>query len=441
MKRFWLVALLLALSVPAVIAQEDAADVKVAEGARLMALYDTPGRSWTHRVIHWSRGESPYVVRMHAKLTTLEQGKATVETSHSDDWGTNWESTEHYKTAEPTDQLKRLAAAGLPVETLDMGFRKFECYRHTETKDGAQVTTWTSTEFHPLMVKQTVFSGSDYTICKLTQFQDGTVDPWLLYRKVGRSMKLKVKSSDEGGESFVYATITACDALGADMEVRREDAEGVVIEETSTKRIAFERRLQLIVPEGVDEVVTSGEKEIKTEAGTFQTYAVEHELGTMYYSKTWSELPVKVESKTGSIELVEFNLGHDASAFYRTAGNSYTLQSTSKIGGMNIKNSTRTTVTSVQDGESSYKLASIDENGRVLHTSEGTMPLTEAEGPHMPYDGQIEELVYTPAGALPAVRSEYGETVMWMWNGLVVRMEMASDDFEMVQELTALNMQ
>ena len=447
MNRIAVAVVALILAVPCIVAQEDEPKVELDPNIKLMALYDTPGRAWSARVVHWSRGESPFVVKMHSKVDKVEDGRASVTTVHENDWGADSETIATFNLTETPEGLQQWADKRLPVETLDMGFRKFECRRHTIETDGVQTTTWISTEFHPLMVKQFVSNGRDYSVSKLTAFHDGEVDPWLLYRVPGRTMVTEVGTEED--EFTVRTRVDACDDTGADLTSVRVDAEGNQVGDAETARVDFTRRLRMVIPEGVDEVVSAGHEEIKTAAGTFDCYKVEHELGTLYFSSVWTELPVKVETDEASMELIEFDLGHDATKFYRTVGNSYSMKSTTTMPGFNTAYTMRYEVTSVSETTSNYVLKMYDENGTLLNTSKLEFPLPEAveleEGerpaPANPYTGEVEELIQTPAGNFPAIRIELDGVKMWTWNGITVRSLFNTDDIQTTQELTECDIQ
>ncbi|MBZ0135813.1 MAG: hypothetical protein K8I27_05530 [Planctomycetes bacterium] len=434
MKRIWIAALLFALAVPCVVAQDDAPRVEVDPDIKLMALYDTAGRSWSHRVIHWSRGESPYVVRMHAVVDSLEDERAQVTTTHSDDWGTDNETTETYELTNVPDGLKSWAGKNLAVETLDMGFRKFECRKHVSEEDGVRVTTWVSTEFHPLMVKQTVFGATDYTVCKLTSFNDGKVDPYLLYRKSGRSWTIEL-----AGGMKMKSTITGVTEEHANMQTELFKADGTSLAPATETQIKFQ--IVESAPEEMPDPAVPTEKKVNCQAGEFD--CISYDNGDTWVLKQYPG----VIAKGPAMELVEFDLGHDSNAFYRTVGNSYTLESTTKVAGVSVNQSMKYEVTKIDGANCTYTMKSIDDNGAVMSNTKmnHTLPDAPEEGeappPTCPYTDQIEELVYTPAGTFPAIRTDAGEMVMWTWNGLTIRIEMKTDDVEMVQELAQLNIQ
>jgi hypothetical protein len=427
--------LLLAWS-PDVIAQD--AKPEVDPDIELMRLFDTPGRSWTTRVIHWQRGESPYVETWHSKVDSVENRQARVTSSGETSWGDAGNTLRTFNLDAPDEDMLAYAARDLPLETLDMGFRSFECRRHVTKDDATEITTWVSTEFHPLIVKQTSFSADNYVIQKLTGFHDALVDPWQLWRMVGRSFKLKVSSEDEG-EFHVTARVTGCDDSGADVEFTRDDEE----EEPETERVEFNRRLTTIVPEGLDAVEPAGEEAVKVKAGEFDCHLVEGEGWKAWISKVWTELPVKFESNKATMELVEFDLGHDMQRMYGTVGNTYTTRQTMRMPNMKMVTQVRHTVTKVEDGVSTYRIESLDEQGRVQFSQESEFPLRDrGDSPALRYSpDNVEEMVSVPAGRFPSFRTETDEMKSWSWNGILVRMELKMEGLESLTELIEVKIQ
>jgi hypothetical protein len=443
MKRACFALTMLLLISPAIVSQDD----KPAKPAAVeqMALYKKAGRSWAHRVIHSIRGESPDVETSTMRITKLEEGRAhcVQETASAD--RTRFTSSSY--TVDPADvpeEAQAWAEASLPEETLDMGFRKFACKKHQVKTETMQTTTWVSVEYHPLIVKQVTIEAQTTSIRKLTAFNAAEVDPWQLYRMVGRSFKLKGMEG-ESVKAYFQSTVTKSDTEGADLEVVQTDADGKQVGETTTTRANFTKRLGLVVPGGVEEVAPTGEETVTVGAGEFECYIVELKGWKLYFSKTWVELPIKVEMDKGSLELVEFDLGHDSHKFYRTAGNSYEVTNTIRMANFNTDSRTRYEVMSVADNKSKYKMQMLDAKGKVTFSNEMEMGIPVVEGDEpvaaTAYDGQIEDMVSTTAGAFPAIRMDSKDTTTWIWNGIVIRMEMKTKDFESILDLTALNWQ
>jgi hypothetical protein len=443
MKRACLALVILLLISPAVIAQDDK-PVKP-QAIELMALYKKAGRSWTHRVIHSIRGESPDVETSTTRVTRFEDDKAhCVTESQSADRSRFSTSRFTIDPADVPEEAQAWGDAELPEETLDAGFRKFACKKHQVKGEVRQTTAWISIEFHPLIVKQVTIEAETTSIRKLTAFNAAEVDPWQLYRLVGRSFKLKGMEGDDV-KAYFQSTVTKSDIEGADMEVVQTDADGKQVGETTTARVDFTKRLGLVVPGGVDEVEPAGEEIVTVGAGEFECYIVELKEWKLYFSKTWVELPVKVEMGKGSFELVEFDLGHDAHKFYRTAGNFYEMTHTLRTANFNSDSRIRYEVKSVEDNTCAYEMQMLDAKGKVTFSNEMKMEIPVAEKGQRQvsaaYAGQIEDMVATAAGVFPALRVESEGSTSWLWNGIVIRMEMKTKDVDSTLDLSVLNWQ
>ena len=108
-----------------------------------------------------------------------------------------------------------------------------------------------------------------------------------------------------------------------------------------------------------------------------------------------------------------------------------------------MQSSLRYDVTSVKDGKAGYTITTIDSNGTEMAMGEQTMKLP-ADGPKpMPYDGEVEDSVTTPAGTFRCIRTEHDKTgmVTWMHHGVVVKMTMEDENMTMTQELIELKME
>lgn len=433
MKRLWIAVLLLIVGASGIVAQDEEPKIELDPNIKLMALYDTPGRSWTYRNITWTRGDSPYVETEHVGVEINENGTAKVTSEISDDWGNSTRTSKMIDPSAAPDDLKKFADKYLPVQTLDMGFRKFEC-RRLKVEDGnTRTTTWVSTEFHPLVVKQTTFAGDDHVIKKLTTFHDGKIDPWLLYRKEGRSWK-----HEFAGGMSMKTSIKNVTSEGCEMETMMFMADGSSMADPTVTKIEFR------TAEGVGdpdyEPPQPIEREVECKAGTYA--CLSYDDGNTWMLKHYLGIIVKSEG----MELIAFDLGHDSHHFYRAVGNNYSLKTTTKVAGFNMTQSMKYSVSKIDGTACTYTMKSIDENGRVISTTELTHSLPETKegeepGPACRFTGQVEEMVHTPAGAFPAIRTESGDMVMWTWNGITIRMEMKTDDVDMVQELAELNIQ
>ncbi|MEZ5992500.1 MAG: hypothetical protein R3E76_09115 [Planctomycetota bacterium] len=441
MKRVAFACLLLLITVPAVLAQDEKPESEAPQtSVELNRLYKQAGRAWGHRVIHWTRGESPEVETTKNNVTEFVDGVAEVNSETRSASGDYVGSTATLVTVEDvSDETKALVADSLPPETLDMGFRAFECRKHEFKADGIQVTTWTSTEFHPLVVKQVTFRGEYTEIRKLTSFNSAETDPWLLYRMVGRRWKLKMTTNFDDEESISYFENEVIASNDQSAKVKLTMAIG---DEESVDAGESEVRFTANPTEPLPPEFEELPGETKTcEAGEFDCTVFKHGETVTWNSKQWPGLIVRQEGPASTMELVEFDLGHDFMKFYRTAGNTYTTKSTTKFQAMNIESSITYKVTKYEDGVSTYTMTSKDANGRQTFKNEMSLDVSEPDESLSPYVDQVEELIETPAGKFPALRTQMEETTTWMWHGIVVRMEMKMEDIEMTQELTELKME
>jgi hypothetical protein len=437
MKRFACALLLLLMVMPALIAQDEKPKTENADAVVLMKLYRHEGASWSYRVIHWTRGESPVVETTSDSVTKVNEGKATVEGETCNLAGDVTESRNNEISLDlKTDPL---VAAELPLETLDMGFRKFKCRKHQEKAEGLQVTTWTSVEHHPLVVKKVTFRG-DYTeIRKLTAFNSGESDPWQLYRMEGRRWKLKTLLNMAGVKQTSYSesTVDSVTADSCDMTTRSLDKDGNELASTTTT-VKFKSAAGSGEPASPLVV-----EDKKCEVGTFSCYKVKLETGTVWSSVRWPGLIVYMDMKSMTQELVEFDLGHDAMKFYRKAGNSYSVRSVTTMAGMKVENTISYTVKKVEHGKCTYEMVSKDANGNKTFSSKLTMDVGDKPDDLLLYSDQVEETIETPAGKFPAIRTEGsdGKTVSWSWNGIVVKTETKMDGITVSMELTELKME
>ena len=307
MKRLSIALLMLLLVAPAILAQDEKPDNEAKPEVVLRKLYATEGRAWNYRIIHWSRGESPVVETTSDCVAKIKDGKAEIKGDTFDFEGDVMETRDSFLDLDGADDdEKALVADDLPLETLDMGFRKFECRKLVRKDDGVQVTTWTSTEYHPLIVKQVTFEG-DYTeIRKLTSFVSAERDPWLLYRMDGRHWKTKTTIKLGGVNQTNYSEYSVSNVTdsSADYTVLALDAQGTVVSST-TLPIEFK---QVSTAQAPAKPPTIEEKEC--EAGTFECYLTVNNGTKIWSSTVWTGLTVALEMKGVTSELVEFDLGH-----------------------------------------------------------------------------------------------------------------------------------
>lgn len=474
----------------------DSIDIDVSEfvpapGIELMKLYTTPGRKWTHEVIEWRRGGTPNVETVETEVDEVSDGFATWSSKGESETG-NSESKAggEFRVESPSLRHRNWAGEDLPVETVATDGGEFECRRHRVTVGGIQTTTWVSTEYHPLVVKQ-VKLGKDYTeIHKLKSFYAAEVDPWLLFRKVGRKFTLKA-TGDDMEESYIHVTVTRCDADGATVEVLETDVNDKPIEsgpdgeplddQPRVDEIKFNDEQGVALYGGGAEVIGGEVETVEVEAGEFGCFVIQNEYGRRSYSRNWIWLPVMLEfPEQGNMdfELTSFDLGHDMREFYDTVGNYYVMETRSEFEGFETSNTMRMEVIEVLDDEAKVKTTNYDQNGNEFASNTMNYPVPglkapaddepaedaddaeeeedngeeggeegEQEEPEAvtPYDGQFEEWITTPAGSFAAIRSKNEvsgmETVSWTWNGLAVRSETKGEGMRMVMEITELHME
>lgn len=427
-------ALMLAATVlvaAAAIAQ-DAPPQPAKAAIRPMELYKAKGRAWTHRVTEWERGGNARTGNARGNVTESDGTIATYTSKLTwEDGGGASASKGQVEVSDMDEDQKAWADEKLPQETLKVGGTEWLCRKHVAKAEGIETTTWVSSEFHPLIVKQ-VKLGKDYCrIEKLTSFESAEVDPWGLYRVVGRSWTYRLApSDDEDSITHLRNRVTAVSANSATvtLEVLDKDKKdfGIEISEEVIEFIA-------------EDLETGANLETKScAAGKFNCYVV----GQYWKSVQWPGLTILWQGEESSIELVEFDLGHDARRLYRKAGNYYVTSTSHSFGGMQASNSMRIDVKSVEDGKATYTTTSYDENGAEQFSNESTMRITEPTGKFMPYTNQVEETISTPAGTFRCIRSDGGNgMVSWSWHGIVIRLTLENKQMTMHQEVTELKVE
>jgi hypothetical protein len=158
-----------------------------------------------------------------------------------------------------------------------------------------------------------------------------------------------------------------------------------------------------------------------------------------WLSVQWPGLPVRTKGNIIDAELVEFDLGHDAMKFYRKVGNYSVIEMTTLVAGMNMETTMRHEVLSVANGKAKVKFTTTTQGNAFDHEMEMDVP--EAEAPFMPYDGQVEESITTPAGTFRCIKTDVQGTTMWMHHGVIVKMTMKNNASEATQELIELKME
>ncbi|MCA8915867.1 MAG: hypothetical protein KDB90_10690 [Planctomycetes bacterium] len=446
MRRICLSAFALMLLIPVVLAQDAEPAKTLDPSIKLMELYARKGRNWSYRVVSWTRGSSPTVQTNSFQVSSVKDGSAKVtEETVSADGNSYSSSTYSVSIKSPSSDQLSYAAEGLSEETLDMGFRKFKCRKHVANSDGLQVTTWVSVEFHPLVVKRVKIASGSTEITKLNWFDTADVDPFQLYRKQGRrwtirtvsgaggaktssSMEYRVKQVREDGATF---TLSVLDADGKSMFSQDTD----IPFNAPSMAMGGGRA-------GNTEMVTK-----TCEAGDFQCYHMNDGGFESWSSIYWPGLTVATKMKNYSMELVDFETGHDEHQFFRTKGNFYVTSSYTTVNGEKKPERTiRVEVTEVTESEATYTMT-VSEPGGGKTTSDiltHTFPADD-EGEAVSYAGEIEQMVETPAGSYPAlytVSDAYGHSESWSWNGIVILAKMTGDGANPhTTELTELKME
>jgi hypothetical protein len=380
------------------------------------------------------------------KVTAVNEDAATLEwTSRAP--GSSGKGTGEHRFADEAEANKHWADPALPVATLDMGFAKFECNKHVAKEEGIETTTWVSREYHPLIVKQVKLGKDSCEVRRLTSFDSALVDQFSLYRVAGRSWTLRNTLTVEGMDPLVTHTrytVVAVDASKASYKTEMLDHNRKLMAGTQPTRSDIQFKVDELGPAHAADVEVIVSQELcEIDLGEFECTKTEVLGVTSWMSVHWPMLPVKMELKGSTFELVEFDLGHDAMRFYRTAGNSYVLRSTTSFGGMDMESEMRMEVKSIKDGKTKYVIVSMDQNGNELMRNEQTLDVPEKEGAAMPYDDQVEETVTVPAGTFRCIKTEVEGSgmTMWMHHGIVVKSTMSSDNMKMSQELTSLKME
>ncbi|MBE7492852.1 MAG: hypothetical protein HS108_14010 [Planctomycetes bacterium] len=422
---------------------QDAPRPKSAGKTELLKLYRTAGTVWHHRVVSWQRGGAAESSTESGRVESVEGNNAVVVESTRTFTGLVNGTKTARDLSKPTDEDLAFADEKLPLEELDLGFARFACRRHRVTRDGEQITTWVSTEHHPLVIKQVRLGPDHSVIRKLTGFALATPDPWLLYRMAGRRWVHKNSTGKDAATThYMVQTVksVASDHAMVSMDMLDKDRKsmlgGVEIPPTRYNFTA-------IAEDGVlaeNPPVPTREK-LTTEAGEFDCMVTKTGETKVWMSAVWTMLVVKLESPTMVQELVEFDLGHDLLRFFRTAGNTETTRITTEVGGMQATSLTRRTVTKFEDGKATVQTVTLDGNGREVTRNEMQLDVPDKTLPVLKYAGQREELVVTPAGNFVAiVQSPGNELRNWTHHGITVKQEMRNADFVMTTEVTDLKL-
>jgi hypothetical protein len=235
-----------------------------------------------------------------------------------------------------------------------MGFRKFKCRKQVTKTDNMQVTTWVSTEYHPLVVKQVKIQPSGTEIRKLSYFDPADIDPYQLYRKTGRHWKVRTITGNGKNrtESTMEYKVKEVREDGATFSISVLDANGNSLFSQDTE-IEFDAEAMAVTAATPEmEMVTKSCK-----AGKFQCYHSNAAGFESWTSVRWQGLIVASKMNNYEMELIEFDLGHDEHQFYRKTGNYYVLQKSNTTGEKVVQgNTTRVEVTDVGETEATYKV-------------------------------------------------------------------------------------
>jgi hypothetical protein len=438
MKRFCLALVLLLLVGSVHFAQDPKPAGEFDPSVKLMNLYRVKGRSWSHQVITWHRHSQPGVQISNGWVSEVEDGRAEV---HSQIGGAGRgsvsSSVANHQLDDPNHKLRADAAKDAPEVELDLGWRKFRCKKVKLNMDGLQRTSWISTEFHPLVVKHVEMRENGTTIMNLQSFLEAPLDPWLVYRKQGRrwTQETSVRIGGKGSVSKMQFRVK---------EVRENSASWSVSMLDDSGKPTFSQGQEIQFTSGAIErdaapVADLSMQLMSCPAGEFLCWYSKSSGVETWSSVYWPGVTVSMKAKEYSMELTEFDLGHDEQAFYRAQGNSYELTTTA--GGSATK--TRCEVTQFTETQATCRTTSFNSKGEEISAADSAHEVPDVPETLMAYAGQVEELVVTPAGSFPAIRTtdEKAGRTTWKWNGITVREVLQGPEGEMVTELTALNLQ
>lgn len=445
MKRFCLALALLLLAGSVNFAQDPKPAGEVDPAVQLMNLYRVKGRSWSHRVITWQRGSGPSVQISNGWVSEVKDGRAEVRSQIGGTGrGSVSSSVASHQLDDPNHKLRADAAKDAPEVEIDLGWRKFRCKKVKLDVEGAQRTSWISTEFHPLVVKHVEMRENGTTIMNLQSFLEAPVDPWLLYRKQGRkwTQQTLVRIGGNGGARVGLGSTSKMQYRVK--EARENSASWTMSMLDANGKPSFSQDQEMQFTSGAIErdsapIVDTSMQLKSCQAGEFLCWYTKQGGYETWSSVNWPGVLVAMEAKDYSMELVDFDLGHDEQAFFRAQGNSYELSTTS--GGSTTK--VRCEVTQLTDGTATFRTTALDADGKEVSATDSVQEVPELQETLMAYAGQVEELVVTPAGSFPAIRTtdDSGARTTWKWNGITVREVVRGTEGETVSELTALNLQ
>ena len=440
--RTLLVTILLLVSAVGATRAQDAPKPAEVTPIRAMELYKAKGRAWSHRITEWRRGGKPIISNETGSITESDGKTAGYKTNYTrEDGKGGGGSRGNIDIAKPGAEDNAWADEKLPQETLEMAGRVWACRRHTSKQDGIETNTWVSAEYHPLIVKQVKLGAGYCQIRKLTAFDSAERDMWSLYRVVGRSwlQRMEVNVGKEPMVSYSRSTVKAVTADGATVSNAMLDKN----KKAMPGAAAADMKIEFKDLEAEADVPTPVSREKKTcEAGEFDCEVFEIGETKYWNSAVWPSLMVYYDTGNVKAELVEFDLGHDPQRLYRTAGNYYLQKSSTSFGGMQMEQQNRVEVSAVKDGKSTFTMISYDQQGNEQFRNDSELAIGESDGPRMPYTGQLEESVTTPAGTFRCIKTEHeGGITMWMHHGVTIKLLMETKDMSMTQEVIELKLE
>lgn len=392
----------------------------------LMKLYREKGRAWTFREIQWHRGGVATEQHVHQRVDWVSAEKITLVTTRVTDNFNSDSVTESFPFTSEQHLHAEWADAKLPTVELKLPFRTFPCKKHRQRVGDVDVTSWVSTEFHPLVVRQS-FVGKDRLHTRvLTGFDDTAFDRWLLYRVAGRSWLMQTRYGStvqylknevtEVAGTRVKVSVTMLDSkrkpiegvppVASTIEIDATDFDPVELMPTPTKRVMY-----------------------KCTAGEFHCDVMNYGDTSYYTSRRWGMLLVGTTGEDSSNDLVEFDLGHNAERFWYAKDNKLVRRITR---GQTVTTET-IVVTGAEATESTYLTVIHDAKGTEVSRTEGKIALTRPAAPFMPYANQDEVMIELECGKLAAIRTSKDGVVSHHYHGILALSEAPNEHSELIE--------
>jgi hypothetical protein len=378
----------------------------------LMRLYREKGRNWSYRELNWTRaGVTKEQVIQYRVLKTsdadCEVSRSTVSTFEVNS------STEKFRFDDKDRSHAEWAAAALPTVEVKLAFRTFACKKHRERVGDVDVTTWVSTEFHPLVVRQTILGKDSLQSLTLTSFEESPTDPWLLYRIAGRTWTIRFGTA----ASPIYTRNTVKDVT---------DTQATVVSEQLDKDMkpfggAAASQYTLTFSNAVYEMdfgpqPPSTRETFTCQAGEFDCAVSKFGDVKYYASARWSGLIVGSDAKNAGYELIEFDLGHDAMRFYRAAGNKLVRRITKD----KVVTTETITVTALEGNKATVLTMVRDAQDKEIQRSESVVDVPERTAPVMAYAGQDEVALELECGTMACIRTMEGKVARYHHHGMLL---------------------